>query len=425
VNIIELRAQNFARLSAVTIRPDGALVQITGRNGQGKSSILNSIWVALKGRAAAPPQPIHKGAEEARIDLDIGSMRIVRTFKIAQHKGGKGEDVITSDLKVTMADGRRIGVKPQSMIDALLGDLSFDPLEFARLPANEQFDRVRALVPNFDFEENAARRAEAFDERTIENRKAKDARARAEGIKLPPGPKPKAESTAALAAKLQAATEQNAANGRRRLLQENAKAEIERKLDEAEQLRARAATLEKEAAKAQSEFDKLAPVPDDVDTKRIADELAAADKNRQTVAQFEERERHETEAQTAEEKAAELTAAIEQCDHDKRTAIEATQMPVDGLSFGEDEVLLNGLPFSQAGTAEKIRASMGIGMSLNPQLRVMLIDEGSELDAQSLKMVAELAAAKKYQVWLTRVTEGDAAKVGFEIVDGAVAGAAS
>ena len=171
MNVIELRAQNFARLSAVTIRPDGSLVQITGRNSAGKSSVLGAIWTALKGRAAAPVQPVHAGAEEARIDLDIGAMKIVRTFK--KSKGGD----VTSDLKVTLADGGRVGTKPQAMIDALLGDLAFDPLEFARLPADRQFDRVKALVPNFNFEDNAARRKNAFDERTMENRKAKEAAA--------------------------------------------------------------------------------------------------------------------------------------------------------------------------------------------------------------------------------------------------------
>jgi hypothetical protein len=64
-------------------------------------------------------------------------------------------------------------------------------------------------------------------------------------------------------------------------------------------------------------------------------------------------------------------------------------------------------------------------MALNPSLRVMLVDEGSELDSDSLKLIADLAASQKYQVWLARVAEGDAAKTGFEIVDGALAESAS
>jgi recombinational DNA repair ATPase RecF len=37
------------RLRAVTIRPDGSLVQISGRNAQGKTSVLDAIEMALGG----------------------------------------------------------------------------------------------------------------------------------------------------------------------------------------------------------------------------------------------------------------------------------------------------------------------------------------------------------------------------------------
>ena len=374
-----------------------------------------SVGVAAYRSAVAPVQPIHAGAEEARIDLDIGTMKIVRTFK--KSKGGD----ITSDLKVTLADGGRVGTKPQAMIDALLGDLAFDPLEFARLPADRQFDRVKALVPDFNFEDNAARRKDAFDERTVENRKAKEAAARAAGVKLPPGPKPKVESTADLAARLQKANAENTMNAQERRRREVVAADIESALDEAEQLRAQATTLEQKAAKQKAELDKLRPVPADVDTVAITNQIAAGEEGRRVVALFDERERHLGEAEEAEAAAQKLTETIDGLDEEKREAIEGAEMPVEGLSFGDDEVLLNGLPFSQAGTAEKIRASVGIAMSLNPKLRVMLIDEGSELDSDSLKLVAELAEKQKYQVWLARVAEGDAAKTGFEIVDGALA----
>jgi len=38
MKIIALEAENLKRLTAVHIRPDGNLVQFTGKNGQGKTS---------------------------------------------------------------------------------------------------------------------------------------------------------------------------------------------------------------------------------------------------------------------------------------------------------------------------------------------------------------------------------------------------
>lgn len=66
MKILELRSENFKRLKALEIRPDGSLVTIAGRNGAGKTSVLDSIYAALAGKAAAPAVPIRKGAEQER-----------------------------------------------------------------------------------------------------------------------------------------------------------------------------------------------------------------------------------------------------------------------------------------------------------------------------------------------------------------------
>ena len=44
MKIVQLTAENVKRLTAVSIAPDGNLVQITGRNGQGKASVLDAIF---------------------------------------------------------------------------------------------------------------------------------------------------------------------------------------------------------------------------------------------------------------------------------------------------------------------------------------------------------------------------------------------
>lgn len=80
MKIISLQAENVKRLTAVTITPDGNLVQITGKNGQGKTSVLDAIWWALEGAANIQAEPIRKGAEEARIRLDLGEYVVTRTF---------------------------------------------------------------------------------------------------------------------------------------------------------------------------------------------------------------------------------------------------------------------------------------------------------------------------------------------------------
>src|SRR4051812_37263172 len=67
MKIISLHAENVKRLKAVDITPDSPTVVIAGKNGQGKSSVLDSILLALAGKDAAKlmTRPIRDGAERA------------------------------------------------------------------------------------------------------------------------------------------------------------------------------------------------------------------------------------------------------------------------------------------------------------------------------------------------------------------------
>ena len=81
MKIVSLTAENVKKLVAVQIRPDGNLVQICGKNGQGKTSVLDSIWWALTGTSHIQAAPIRAGANQARIRLDLGDLVVTRTFR--------------------------------------------------------------------------------------------------------------------------------------------------------------------------------------------------------------------------------------------------------------------------------------------------------------------------------------------------------
>ena len=106
MRIVQFHAENFKRLGLVEITPEGNLVTIGGKNGQGKSSVLDAIFVALKGRAVAPPKPIRAGEERCVIQLDLGDLVVTRTFR--QQEGKPYTDAI----KIEDSEGRRYG-KPR------------------------------------------------------------------------------------------------------------------------------------------------------------------------------------------------------------------------------------------------------------------------------------------------------------------------
>ena len=126
------------------------------------------------------------------------------------------------------------------------------------------------------------------------------------------------------------------------------------------------------------------------------------------------------------ERAAEARAAFEAVDsriqrgREKRAeAIAAATYPVPGLELGDGEVVFNGIPLAQASSAEQLRVSTAVAMAMNPELRVLRIQDGSLLDSTSLAAIAEMASANDYQVWIESVDE--TGKVGFVIEDGSIA----
>lgn len=140
MKIIQLRSNNVKRLTAVQITPTGDLVVIGGKNGAGKSSVLDSIMFAMAGKDSLPAMPVRRGASKAKVELDLGDIVVVRTFT----PGGG------TNLTVKSKDGRKFP-SPQTLLDSLTGRLSFDPLEFSRQKPDEQAEVLRSLV-GLDFE---------------------------------------------------------------------------------------------------------------------------------------------------------------------------------------------------------------------------------------------------------------------------------
>src|SRR3990167_7591496 len=243
MKILKLTAENVKKLRAVEITPTGELVEITGRNGAGKTSVLDSIWWALAGAKHIQAVPIRKGADKARIRLDLGDLIVERRFT------PKG-----STLTVEKADGARY-TSPQGILDALLGALTFDPLAFVNQEPSAQFETLRAIVPlEIDLEQLDGLNRRDFDRRTEINRDARAKRAQPDGI-APPAPVPAEPiDTTALMDRLTSASTVNAEIETRRVRREQAARDVEghrlrarEKRDEAARLRQEADRLEQGA----------------------------------------------------------------------------------------------------------------------------------------------------------------------------------
>jgi len=408
MKILSLKAENIKRLSAIHIEPDGSLVIIGGMNRAGKTSVLDCISMALEGKGAVPPEPIRRGAKTASSAVDLGELVVVRSFT----KNG-------DRLVVTTRDGEKLK-SPQAILDSLVGKLSFDPLAFSRMEQNKQAEILRELV-GIDFDAIDAKKGAAYTERTLVNRDAKKLKAQVAGMeRFPDAPKGPVD-VAQVSEEYKAA---QAANEGYRLVEarfSQAESDCEDWAQGVARAEAALVVARNELERAKLEAVNARKTLEDIEQIDESELLAKITNAADTNAQVEANAKRKTtirEARKASEESDRLTAEIEACEEEKAKALADAAMPVDGLGLDEDGVTFNDLPFEQCSGAEQLQISVAIGLALNPKLPVILIRDGSLLDENSLKMLADMAEKAGAQIWLERVGEGDETAVIIE--DGTV-----
>ena len=154
------------------------------------------------------------------------------------------------------------------------------------------------------------------------------------------------------------------------------------------------------------------------DEEEIRDQIANAETVNQQVRSNQSKKVLSKELTKKRNVSEKLTNQINQIDDSKTSQVAAAKFPVDGLSFSASEVLYNEIPFNQASSAEQLRVSVAMGIAMNPKLKVLLIRDGSLLDEDNLKMMADMAQEADAQIWLERVGKGQ--EVSVIIEDGEV-----
>lgn len=399
--IVSLEAQNVMRLRAVHIEPDGRpVVVVGGNNGNGKSSVLRSIEMALGGKNAIPPEPVRQGEESASTTVRLSNGLVVtRTFDA----GG------STKLVIVDADGAKVK-SPQSVLDKMYRTLAIDPVAMARMKPADQAKLLQEIA-GVDTSALDQRRKAVYDQRTDVNREVKRLKGRVESLPRHADVPDEEVSVAQLAAELQAANRGNDDRARWGATLKRAENEVLRLEEELRQARDAVERLRAEEA----------DIPPHVDTEAITQRMAAAEATNAKVRDNRARAEAAKERDEAAAQSERLTEELREIDAEKEAALAAASMPIPGLGFDDVGVTLDGVPLEQASQAQQLRLWTAVGFRQNPELKVLLVRSGSDLDEESLRLMAELAEEEGGEVWLERVSTGDECTVVIE--DGAVASA--
>ena len=440
MKIVNLQIENIKKIKAIEISPSGNTVILSGINEQGKSTVLDSIWMAIGGKGAIPEEPLRTGQKKGKIVLDLGDMVATRKFT---EKG--------STLEVVNKEGLKFP-SPQSVLDKLVNRYSFDIQEFAGADKKTQVETILSIVEiPIDHKKlqeisgvaitpsanpldtlNATYKA-VFDERTLANRELNKAKVAFESLE-------KAElaesvSLSELVAEKEELEKHNQENERKRqsakiftqsildaetaLKQTDTRiSEVREELKKLLQAKTDQEVAITKAFDARDAVDKELDKLQDRDLTDINTRITNADEtNRKAQAyqQYQESEKSYNEKKT---EAAGYTSRLDAIKQYKDDLMKLVKFPIEGLGFANGGVTYLGLPFDQASGAQKLQVSCAIGMSQHPGLDVIRINDRAAFDSAHWAIIEQMAADRDFQVWSELVDESG--KVGIVIEDGTV-----
>lgn len=449
LKLLKAKVHDFKRIQLCEIEPNGSEVVFHGRNGAGKSSNIDAVWAAIGGKDPNLAVPVRKGADFAEVELTLGEVNlpslIVRMKQQADTKDEEGKVIKGKRyLDLLKPDGTKYP-QAQTTIDAMLGQLMYDPLRFAKLKPADQAAQL-AAVCGIDIKAVSVKRAGLYQLRTEANKKAKEAdadwkvkkqRTYDQMIKAGLKELPKAEiNVADVMAELKKAQETNKKIDEQSRVCQQIATDCESKrrqikeivdyIEEQESLLADAKERLKDQQNrlATLESDYKTGLANEKNAKRLPTEkyekqIESAQSVNGVVKAAKEQDEAEKKAAEAKKKAAEADKAIETFDQEFDEQLENSPVPLKGVRFNLEGVEVNGIPFEQIAESERIRLSAEIGAASNCQIRIMSIQDASLLDDGNMAIIREIAERRNVQLLLEVVgdqVDGEGMKV--HIVDG-------
>ena len=438
MKIVGLSVENIKRLSAVEIVPDPDLpiVTIGGKNGQGKSSVLDAIAYALGGKALVPEEPIRRGQTSASIKIELDDLIVTRTFsqKALPCNCGNAESHDAScdsfrmgPAQTSLSVKNKEGAKypsAQAVLDKLLSKLTFDPQTFADADPKTQTEMLRKLV-GLDTSVLDGQRKEVFSQRTEARRELSFYTANLAAAKhYPDAPSEEVSPDEAKRALNDAETcrrnyDQAAQVVRSRTSilrglefeQVEAEKEIQNLQERIQKITTAMIDRERTISGTRTEILQLTEKAEEL--KALIPDVSSVNEFIQKIGDTNEKVRAnkaraniEKLVKTSQEKVDTLTNTLEEIDQKKRDLLQSVQFPISGLSIDSNTELVtyNGIPLDQASSAERYRVGVAVGLAVNPGINVLLLHNGNMLDKDSVRAIAEEAEKHNAQLWMEWVT---------------------
>lgn len=455
--IKNLQLVNFQVIKEFNADFDGNVYFITGDNELGKSTLLKAIGALLTGnRDAVLRNGEDKGFAKMVVGDDGEEYEVELRFTKANPRG-------TLSIKQKTTGMRSDNV---SMLQRIFGYTDFDAVEFSRWSETaegrrKQIEVVKALLP-----EKVRERIAAIDTEVIKVKEVrKDANAEVRTYsticanaekQLKPGDvktyAEKKDITALMdeqnqnaqliekaktvRAALKQRTEQlDAIPGeieRENTRYQHELAESDAKLEAAKL--AYESAIKDHAKRKQDSEDFHASCLADIETRRADYEARKANaeswleryeannpENLDTAEQLRKAEEHnrinalvvdyltkKAQKDAAEKKAREYETKLSNLAKERETLISSAELPIAGLTFTDDGLELNGVPFMAGCVSDSqiMEVAAKLIIASNPTVKVFRIARGESLGEKRLQAIIDIARANGFQGFIEEVKRG-------------------
>lgn len=404
VKINELLIENVKRVKAVQFEPSAdGLTIIGGRNGQGKTSVLDAIAWALGGNNYKPSVPERDGAlvpPNLHIELSNGL--------IVERKGKN------STLKVTDPNGNKSG---QQLLNEFVSTLALDLPKFINGSDKDKADSLLKILgigdvlAQLDVKEN-----QLYAQRTEVGRIADRKKKAADEMPMYPNVPKEPVSATELIKEQQEILARNGENERKRqdaARYEQILANAQIAFDEA---KAALQKAEQDCLTARKSAEDL----HDESTAELEKNLAEIEALNIKIRANSTKEAAEVEANNLQQEYDGLTGQIESVREERSKLLDSAELPLSGLSVKDGKLIYNNMPWDGMSGSDQLKVATAIVRKLNPQCGFVLMDKLEQMDLETLQEFGAWLKQEGLQAIATRVSTGDECSIIIE--DGMVKG---